>query len=93
MKFFIPCFLTTEGDITEGTLEKAGSVGEMKYCQDLLLRSGGVFVKRVTFFFSWLIYVTVGKQPPEQAVPPLSTININMCTGPLAPASPCVNEA
>lgn len=63
----------------------------MMHCQDLLLHSGSVFVKIVTFFF--LIYVTVGKQPPEQAVPPLSTININMCTGPLAPASPCVNEA
>lgn len=44
-------------------------------------------------FFFFLIYVTVGKQPPEQAVPPLGTININMCSGPSAPASLCVNEA
>ena len=35
----------------------------------------------------------VGKQPPEQAVPPLGTININMCAGPSAPASLWVNEA
>lgn len=45
------------------------------------------------FFFFGLIYVTVGKQPPEQAVPPLGTININMCAGPSAPASLCVNGA
>lgn len=37
--------------------------------------------------------MTVGKQPPEQAVPPLGTINISMCAGPSAPASLCVNEA
>lgn len=29
----------------------------------------------------------VGKQLPEQAAPPLGTININMCAGPSAPAS------
>lgn len=33
--------------------------------------------------------MTVGKQPPEQPVPPLSTININMCTRPSASAALC----
>lgn len=42
---------------------------------------GNVFVKIVTPPFPWLIYVTVGKQLPEQPVPPLSIININVCTG------------
>lgn len=60
----------------------------MRLCQDLLLYAGSVLVKIVTFFFltdlcdSW-------KATPEQLVPPLSTININMCTRPSASASLC----
>ena len=88
---------TTASWWLRGTLRSVHlSEGEcvwMMPCQDLLLHSSTGFVKTVTFFFSWLIYVMVGKQPPEQAVPPLGTININMCAGPSAPASLWVNEA
>lgn len=84
-------FLRVAGDITEGARNRREAWTMPR--QDLLLHSGSVFVKTVTFFFFGLIYMTVGKQPPEQAVPPLGTININMCAGPSAPASLCVNEA
>lgn len=72
MKSFIPSFLTTEGDVTEGTPEKAGLGGAgMMHCQDLLLHSGIVFVEIVTFFFltdlcdSWKAAPRTGRSPSQ----------------------------
>lgn len=58
----------------------------MMHCQDLLLSSDVVSVNILTFFLTDLCSVW---KAPRTGSSPLSTININMRTGPSAPASLC----
>lgn len=70
---------------------KGVGAGDMMHCQDLLLHSGSVFMKIVIFFLTDLC--DRWKAAPRTSCSPFSTININMCMGPSAPPSLCVNEA